>query len=132
MRNEGTRFLEASARKEPRGDEGVRVCVAHFFGFEVGNDNIAVAAVGPSISTAGLEGRMFLPLSATSSLANLSRLFYPHETAKVSTDSIPNWSPPPPGTVIVANRCAAPEELPAKGSFSAFSNRIPVRSKNGA
>ena len=25
---------------------------------------------------------MFLPLSATSSLANLSRLFYPHETAK--------------------------------------------------
>ena len=36
----------------------------------------------PAISTAGLAGRMVLPLSATSALANLRRLSYPHETAK--------------------------------------------------
>ena len=38
--------------------------------------------IPPAISTAGLAGRMLLPLSATSALANLRRLSYPHETAK--------------------------------------------------
>ena len=75
---------------------GVRECRVRFLEFEVGNDNIAVAAVGrerkpalgfprfppPAISTAGLAGRMLLPLPATSALANVSRLSYPHETAK--------------------------------------------------
>ena len=75
---------------------GVRECRVRFLEFEVGNENIAVAAVGrerkpalgfprfppPAISTAGLAGRMLLLLPATSALGNLSRLSYPHETAK--------------------------------------------------
>ena len=75
---------------------GVRECRVRFLEFEVGNENIAVAAVGrerkpalgfprfppPAISTAGLAGRMLLPLPATSALANLSRHSYPHQTAK--------------------------------------------------
>ena len=71
-------------------------CRVRCLEFAVGNDNIAVAAVGrgrkpalgfprfppPAISTAGLAGRMLLPLPATSALANVSRLSDPHETAK--------------------------------------------------
>ena len=89
---------------------GVRECRVPFLEFEVGNDNIAVAAVGmwksrlfaiskgggkraktcawfSSLSTARhFHGRSCGPnalaRTSTSALANVSRLSYPHQTAK--------------------------------------------------
>ena len=96
---------------------GVMECRVRFLEFEVGNDNIAVAAVGmwksrlfpiskgggkraktcvwfSSLSTARhFHGRSCGPnalaRTSTSALANLSRLSYPHQTAKNRKGAIP-------------------------------------------